>query len=305
MRSARRFRRLAAATALLATACANPTQAGAPALSPRPSVSAVAPLFAWTWHLQEYVVDGRRTDVRAIRGELRFQAPDHRNRSWFTGRGLHAHFDTEMCNSSFGDVVVDGDVLRLSQMAGTERGCGDPSLAAEMLLARMQDQAVSWAVDGDRLELATPEISLRFADHPAPSPLDGVREIATAELDGTRIRVSVTDADVIGLVVESLTQGQLWVRQEAAVGPRPYYGNNMAWVETGERYYLAAFVPVAAVRVMVGDASRPTPLQVIAVDDDTYAVAVGFVNEEACCELTSYDATGHAVASPWPVWPED
>jgi heat shock protein HslJ len=71
----------------------------------------------------------------------------------FDGQG---HFSATACNHYGGPVRIDGDLLHVGQMFGTQMGCVGARRAVEAAFLDVVDGQVRWAISGDELRLDKP-----------------------------------------------------------------------------------------------------------------------------------------------------
>ncbi len=78
----------------------------------------------------------------------------------FDGQG---HFSATVCNHYSGLVRIDGNLLQVRRMFGTQMGCGEAKRAVEEAFLGVVDGEVRWAINGDELRLDKPDgRGLRF-----------------------------------------------------------------------------------------------------------------------------------------------
>src|SRR6266536_6203634 len=78
----------------------------------------------------------------------------------FDGQG---HFSATVCNHYSGLVRIDGNLLQVRRMFGTQMGCGEAKRAVEEAFLGVVDGGVRWAINGDELRLDKPDgRGLRF-----------------------------------------------------------------------------------------------------------------------------------------------
>jgi heat shock protein HslJ len=78
----------------------------------------------------------------------------------FDGQG---HFSATACNHYSGLVRIDGNLLQVRRMFGTQMGCGEAKRAVEEAFLGVVDGEVRWAISGDELRLDKPDgRGLRF-----------------------------------------------------------------------------------------------------------------------------------------------
>lgn len=80
------------------------------------------------------------------------------------------------CNQYFGQIVVQGGVVRIDGLGGTEMGCEEPVMASETAYLAALARVTAMQQDGDAMVLLGDGVELRF-DRLQPPP--------TAELVGT------------------------------------------------------------------------------------------------------------------------
>jgi heat shock protein HslJ len=71
----------------------------------------------------------------------------------FDGEG---HFSATACNFYSGAVRIDGSVLHLGGLGGTDMGCGGTTRAVEEAFLAVMQGEVRWAIDGEELRLDKP-----------------------------------------------------------------------------------------------------------------------------------------------------
>lgn len=287
---------------LLATACAqssaDPPSDSAAASSP--PVSDEVALTGTEWLLQEFVVAGQTTDVRAADAVLRFD-----------GNGS---FSASACNSQVGRAEIQQGRLRLLEMNTTEKGCsGDPGGPADEGLFAMQDRWLSWVIDGDRLELTVADGTLRYAVRDTADPISTGRELAGGEANENEYRVSLAEGgDELGLVLEASTTDGTWLRCHVDVGPdqQPLHAVAAAGLSVGlhdfpdpaRTAFVASFVPIDTARVTHQRRPDldPAELDLIDIGDPRFLVTAGFTSRHTPqSSLVAYGVDGSVIAA-WP-----
>jgi heat shock protein HslJ len=130
------------------------------------------PLTGTEWQLTE-IVEASRTwrpppEVDAV---LRFD-----------GEG---HFSATACNFYNGAVRIDGDVLHIGRMMGTQMGCGGALGAVEKAFVAVVHGAVRWRIDGEELRLDQPDgRGLRFRVRDTIYPSRDLRPLLRGQRNG-------------------------------------------------------------------------------------------------------------------------
>jgi len=104
----------------------------------------------------------------------------------FDGEG---HFSATACNHYSGPVRIDGDLLHVGQMFGTQMGCGKAKHAAEAAFRGVVDGQVRWAISGNQLSLDKPDgRGLRFRVRDSIYPSRGLRPLLQGRRNGGEYR---------------------------------------------------------------------------------------------------------------------
>src|SRR5262245_14453964 len=114
------------------------------------------------------------------------------------------------CNRLAGSYAIDGDRVKLGQLAGTLMACPEPAMAVETAFKQALAGELRFHVEGERLTLAAPgaaEPGLVFEAAPAPR-LEGIvwevtgfnngRHAVVSPILGTTLTVSFQDGAVVG-----------------------------------------------------------------------------------------------------------
>jgi heat shock protein HslJ len=155
---------LLALLAIAVAACGGASGSGSPAPS-RSAAPSVPDAFdpAGPWLLTEGVADGQPVPiVDGTRITLEVDGTSVSGES--------------ACNQYFGQIVVQGGVVRIDGLGGTEMGCDEPVMASETAYLAALARVTAMQQDGDAMVLLGDGVELRF-DRLQPPP--------TAELVGT------------------------------------------------------------------------------------------------------------------------
>lgn len=278
------IRAVIAAVLLLATAaCGRPAS---------PNDATPVPLAGTEWQLRAYILDGRTVTVTAdVDAVLRFD-------------GDGGYF-SKACNQQDGTADIDGDVLRLASTHSTEMGCDGPAGDADLALGSLQDRAVGWIVEGDRLTLTSGTTTLRYQVRDGIYPTRDAHAVLAGERGGRQFRLAVTAAGTTsrGLVLETRDAPEDPWGINAAGGPDgvepPLYTIVVGDVGGG-RPLVAGFVPARAVRVTHQESAdaAPVELRLYDVNDPEYVIAAGLVEGHSGeSRIRAYDEAGTVVAS--------
>ena len=74
-----------------------------------------------------------------------------------------AVFGSGGCNTYNGGYTVDGDSIQMGPFASTKMACEEPVSAQEFAFFAAMEGATGYTIDGDTLEIVSPEGTLTFA----------------------------------------------------------------------------------------------------------------------------------------------
>jgi heat shock protein HslJ len=130
------------------------------------------PLIGTEWQLAEVLGPSRTwSPPPAVDAVLRFD-----------GEG---HFSATACNYYGGPVGIDGSVLRLGGLGGTDMGCGGTRRAVEEACLAVMQGEVRWRIDGEELRLDKPGgRGLRYRVRGTIYPSRDLRPLLRGQRDG-------------------------------------------------------------------------------------------------------------------------
>jgi heat shock protein HslJ len=209
------------------------------------------------------------------------------------------HFSATACNFYSGAVRIDGSVLHLGGLGGTDMGCGGTTRAVEEAFLAVMQGEVRWAIDGEELRLDKPGgRGLRYRVRDTIYPSRDLRPLLRGQRDGGDYRFG-WQAGEAGIALEFEWRdgpGKPWGfagmnREPTWPVPRP----DLLVGDAGADRFVLEVVPGATARVLCQPPDgRPTvQLELFTVPGArTWRAFGGFVDQTKGAVVIALDEHG-------------